>query len=82
MPLACFVLQSDAFGSLLRALRSLALLARACAGPHRHALAVRCGRAGVQLCVAASKRFAAHDAKLGNAGHVWLVWCLACMHGG
>ena len=54
-PLACFALQIGAFGSLLLALRSLALLARACAGPHRHALAVRRGRAGVQRCVAARK---------------------------
>ena len=54
-PLACFALQIGAFGSLLLALRSLALLARACAGPHRHALAVRRGRGGVQRCVSASK---------------------------
>ena len=81
-PLACFALQSGAFGSLLCALRSLALLARACAGPHRHALAVRRGRAGVQRCVAASKCCAAHAAKLGNVVQMWLVWCLACTYDG
>ena len=53
--LACFALRSAAFGSLVRALRSLSLLARACAGPRRHALAVRRGRAGVQLRVAATQ---------------------------
>ena len=50
--LACAALQSAAFGSLVRALRSLSLLARACAGPHRRALAACCGRAGVQRHVA------------------------------
>ena len=53
--LACVALQIGAFSSLLRALRSLALRARACAGPHRHAFAVRRGRAGVQRCVAVCK---------------------------
>ena len=54
-PLVCFALRSAAFGLLLRALRSLSLLARACAGPRCRALAVRGGRAGVQWRVAACK---------------------------
>ena len=80
--LACVALRSAAFGSLLRALCSLTLLARAGAGPHRHALAVSRGRAGVQRRVAASKCCAAHDAKLCNAGLMWLVWCRACTYDG
>ena len=52
-PLACAAPRSAAFGSLARALRSLSLLARACAGPRRHALAACRGRAGVQRHVAA-----------------------------
>ena len=51
---ACTALRSAAFGSLLRALRSHSLLARACAGPRCRALAVRRRRAGVQRRVAAS----------------------------
>ena len=54
-PLACFALQSAAFGVLPRAVWALSLRARACAGPRRHALAVHRGRAGVQWRVAACK---------------------------
>ena len=54
-PLACFALQSAAFGVLPRAVWALSLRARACAGPHHHAFAVRRGRAGVQRRVAACR---------------------------
>ena len=81
-PPACFALRSAAFGSLLRALRSLSLLARARAGPHRHALAVHCGRAGVQRRVAACMSCAVHGAMLCNVVQMWLVWCRACTHDG
>ena len=80
--LARGALRIAAFGSLLRVLRLLALLVRARAGPHRHALAARRGRAGVQCCVFASNCVAAHVAKLCIAGQMWLVWCAACVYDG
>ena len=82
-PLACFALQSAAFGVLPRAVWALSLRARACAGPRRHALAVHRGRAGVQWRVAACKCVVRSWCNvLCNVVQMWPVWCRACVYDG